>query len=465
LVEVESKKVVNKIISEIRHLANPSTDWRRESCYSFDAVGNRTSSHLEGGTSYSISSFNRLTSRTTMMPSATVSYTFDNNGNMTSKNDSSGKWYYNYDAENRLVRATKFGMGSFASRSVVYQYDALGRRVVRQDKKNGRTEFTLDGLDVIQDRKSNGEVVNYVNGLGIDDKLKVTSGTSSSYFLQDHLGSTVGMSDSQGNITESATYDSFGRVITSNLTTRYQYTRREYDEYTSLMFYRARFYDPQIGRFISEDPIEFDGGVNWYAYVKNNPILFRDPLGLQRCNPLVGSIVGGVIGGAIGVAAGTVAGPPIFGAIGGAIGSTVGSFALPGGGTIGGGVGGAAIGAAAGAVIGPVVGGVGGALLGSYIGEMICSGGEATTCDSTPKAVPIPFPTPNTIPLVPPIPMAPPAPSPTPPPKFKCTGQFIPGGNVTPSYCLYTCTSSAGKWTVRLPPKPGGNPCPDIQNF
>jgi uncharacterized protein RhaS with RHS repeats len=66
------------------------------------------------------------------------------------------------------------------------------------------------------------------------------------------------------------------------------------------MCYRARFYDPQIGRFTSEDPIGFAGGVNWYAYVKNNPILFRDPLGLQRCNPLVGSIVGGIIGGTIG---------------------------------------------------------------------------------------------------------------------------------------------------------------------
>jgi RHS repeat-associated protein len=89
------------------------------------------------------------------------------------------------------------------------------------------------------------------------------------------------MSDSQGNITESATYDSFGRVITSNLTTRYQYTGREYDEYTGLMFYRARFYDPQIGRFISEDPIGFRGGdVNLFGYVKNNVINKIDPLGL-----------------------------------------------------------------------------------------------------------------------------------------------------------------------------------------
>ena len=137
-------------------------------------------------------------------------------------------------------------------------------------------------MDVLQDRKSNGEVVNYVNSLGIDNKLKITTGTTSKYFLADHLGSTTGLADSNGVVTESASYDSFGRTISSNLTTRYQYTGREYDEYTGLMFYRARFYDPQIGRFISEDPIGFKGGVNWYAYVDNNSINFSDPLGLLK---------------------------------------------------------------------------------------------------------------------------------------------------------------------------------------
>jgi RHS repeat-associated protein len=164
---------------------------------------------------------------------------------------------------------------------VIYQYDALGRRVARQDKKALRTEYTHDGLDVLQDRNSDGTITNYVNGFGIDNKLKVTSGSTSRYFLTDHLGSTMGMADSSGNIAESAIYDSFGRTISSTLTTRYQYTGREYDEYTGLMFYRARFYDPQIGRFISEDPIEFEGGRNWYVYAENSPLNYTDPLGLE----------------------------------------------------------------------------------------------------------------------------------------------------------------------------------------
>lgn len=96
------------------------------------------------------------------------------------------------------------------------------------------------------------------------------------------------MSGTNGAISESAIYDSFGNKITSNLTTRYQYTGREYDEYTGLMFYRARFYDPQIGRFTSEDPIGLVGGVNLYSYVENKAVRFADPYGLEPQQPNTG---------------------------------------------------------------------------------------------------------------------------------------------------------------------------------
>jgi len=263
-----------------RLTSSTSTVSGQNESYTFDDVGNRTSSHLSSVYGYQQGSFNRLSS------TQQASYSFDNNGNLTSKTEGTAKWYYSYDRENRLMNAAKFGgLMSRANESVNYQYDAFGRRVVRQDKKTGRTEFTHDGMDVIQDRfeKNDGNIstTNYVNGLGIDDKLKVKSGTTSRYFLTDHLGSTVGMSDTNGNVTESASYDSFGRTISSNLTTRYGFTGREADEKTGLMYYRARFYDPQIGRFTSEDPIGFEGGVNWFAYVENNPINFFDPYGLD----------------------------------------------------------------------------------------------------------------------------------------------------------------------------------------
>ena len=83
-------------------------------------------------------------------------------------------------------------------------------------------------------------------------------------------------------MTESNSYDSFGRPTNSSFSSRYQFTGREYDSFTGLQYSRARFYDPQIGRFISEDPIGFAGGdVNLYGYVWNNPLNYVDPFGLD----------------------------------------------------------------------------------------------------------------------------------------------------------------------------------------
>jgi RHS repeat-associated protein len=125
----------------------------------------------------------------------------------------------------------------------------------------------------------------YLNGLGIDGKLRQTTGGSTSYFLADHLGSTRGLTDATGNVTSSLTYDSFGTVVGGSGSTRYTYTGRELDEETGLIYYRARWYDPQQGRFVSEDPIGLVGGINLFAYVENNPICFSDPSGLCPQEP------------------------------------------------------------------------------------------------------------------------------------------------------------------------------------
>ena len=79
-------------------------------------------------------------------------------------------------------------------------------------------------------------------------------------------------------------YDAFGNATNAAFPTRYQFTGREFDSFTGLQFSRARFYDPRLGRFISEDPIGFRGGVNWFAYTQNNPLNFIDPLGLSPTN-------------------------------------------------------------------------------------------------------------------------------------------------------------------------------------
>ena len=83
---------------------------------------------------------------------------------------------------------------------------------------------------------------------------------------------------------EQLTYESFGNQVASSRT-RYTYTGRERDADTDLMYYRARFYDPQVGRFIGEDPIGLNGGINPYAYAANDPAALIDPSGLVQQGP------------------------------------------------------------------------------------------------------------------------------------------------------------------------------------
>lgn len=237
--------------------------------YVFDVVGNRTASHLSS--SYSYSPFNRLTA------TQTATYNFDPNGNTVAKAEGSNFWRYGFDYENRVT--------SVANRrqTVRYVYDALGRRVRRHIKgSKENTKFTYEGEDVLLDDDVVTGATKYLNGPGIDNKLRQTNGSTTSYFLADHLGSTNGLTNASGSMTASNSYDSFGNPSNASFPTRYQFTGREFDNFSGLQYSRARFYDPNIGRFISEDPIGFAGGdVNLYGYVTNQPLWYRDPLGLQ----------------------------------------------------------------------------------------------------------------------------------------------------------------------------------------
>jgi len=346
---------------------------------------------------------------------------------MISKTDSLGNWTYSYDEENRL---TQVMMPS--GPTVNYKYDGLGRRIQRTTTAGANERYVYDGADALIDLNADWSVATtYLNGRGIDNHLRQTSAsTGVSYFLTDHLGSTAALTDAGGNVIEQIAYDSFGNSAGSTRT-RYGYTGRERDSDTRSLSYRARFYDPQVGRFFGEDPIGFRGrDVNVYAYVKNRPLLFRDPSGLQRCDPIIGAIVGGGAGGIVGAIGGDLLGPPAGALIGGLLGGGVGSFVGPEGTLIGGG-GGAAAGAAVGGIAGPIVGAIGGIGIGGYIGYRICSGGE-TACDKAP---------PNVIPFPPPL-----------PPGFeRCKLR-----SKTSTHCIYTC----GKFN-RIEARANDGNCPD----
>jgi RHS repeat-associated protein len=140
----------------------------------------------------------------------------------------------------------------------------------------------------VEERLSGGATgtTTYFHGPGVDQHLAQDQGGTVSYFAADHLGSVTDITTSAGAISLTRRYDPWGNLLSGASTGGYAFTGREWDAETGLYYYRARYYDPRMGRFIAEDPIRFDGGVNFYAYVGGNPLAFTDPLGL--CDKICG---------------------------------------------------------------------------------------------------------------------------------------------------------------------------------
>jgi RHS repeat-associated protein len=247
--------------------------------YSYDPVGNRLSSL--GVSPYSVNSSNELAST----PSST--YTYDNNGNTLTKVASVGTTTFGWDYENRLTSVTLPGTGG----SLAFKYDGLGHRVQKvftQGSNTTTTNYLYDGNNAVADIDQNGNVLaRYAATLKIDEPLAMLRSSTMSYYSQDGLGSITSLTTSAGALGNTYRYDSFGNLTSSSgsIANRFQYTAREFDIETGLYFYRARYYDQTVGKFINEDPSGTSGGSNLYEYALNNVVNLYDPTGLQGTKP------------------------------------------------------------------------------------------------------------------------------------------------------------------------------------
>ena len=224
------------------------------------------------------------------------------------------------------IKSTIWGRTSQSASNII----RFGRRINRISPTT-TSIFASDGDNLIEETNYSGTAVaRYSQGLNIDEPLAMLRSSTTSYYEADGLGSITSFSSGSSSLAETYTFDSFGKQTASSgsLTNPFQYTARESDPETGLYYYRARYYDPNVGRFTKEDAFRFDAGANFYLYVGENPIDFVDPLGLCPLtrNQRIGLAGRGLLSIAIG--AGKVAGG--IGLIGGTggVGAVFGGYAI-----------------------------------------------------------------------------------------------------------------------------------------
>lgn len=249
--------------------------------YSYDAAGNRIKT-IENGviTNYTTNNLNQY------KKVGTATHTYDLDGNLIKVVDGANVTTYTYNDENRLIKAVT-ATGTFE-----YEYDAFGNRTAVIE--NGqRKQYLIDpfGLgDVVGEYNATGGLIaNYVHGLGLVGQF---NGANGSYYDSDLLGSTMGMTGTNGSYVNRYVYRPFGGDLlkTEGVGNSFEYVGQwgVMDDLSGLDYMRARFYSPSAGRFMNPDPIRQAGGFNIYAYVLNNPTNFIDSSGLayRATNPL-----------------------------------------------------------------------------------------------------------------------------------------------------------------------------------
>ncbi|MCA9968874.1 MAG: RHS repeat-associated core domain-containing protein, partial [Anaerolineales bacterium] len=238
--------------------------------YAYDAAGNRTAA---AGLTYTYDAGGRLVGR-----SDGASYTYDAAGSLATRTENGQTTGFTWDGRNLLTRID-YPDGTYSA----YEYDGLGRRVSKRLPDGTVRHYVYRDLLLMQELDAAGQVVAAYTYDGLDRPISMWRNGQTYTYILDHLGTVLALVDASGALAATYQYDPWGHVIasTGTLENPFRFTGREYDAESGLYYYRARYYDARDGRFISRDPIGIEDGLNLYAYVGNNPVMFKDPTGNQ----------------------------------------------------------------------------------------------------------------------------------------------------------------------------------------
>lgn len=272
--------VVNSYIYDDAGQLKSYTDSTGTTGYEYDNVGNRkTKTAPNGTTTYQYNNLNQLTTRSGA--DGTATYQYNDKGELTSK----GATRFDWNTDGKITKVTKSD-----NSTVEFKYDAQGRRTEKIAKNTAGTvtrhlkyeyEDATGNLLVETDVLANSKIV---YSYDVDGGLtSQTQDGKTYYYNYDGQGNVVSLTDNAGNVTVSYTYDPWGEKINKvgTLYNPFTYRGYYYDEETQLYYLVNRYYDPEDGRFVSEDAFE-QVSAHLYSYAENDPVNFVDPDGNAR---------------------------------------------------------------------------------------------------------------------------------------------------------------------------------------
>jgi RHS repeat-associated protein len=243
--------------------------------YNFDSNGNRKAAEIQGQKqNYKTGEYNRLLS------DENYSYEYDHEGNRISKTDKEGNVIkYLWDNRNRLIKVIT------PTDKIEYLYDYLNRLVKRTENKTDNQYFVHDNWQIILqfNNKDSQPTHRYLWGTKQDELIC----NNNNWTLSDHLNTIRDIVKSDGKVENHINYNAFGKITskTKNDNISFAYTGKLFDQANDLQWNINRWYDSDIGKWVSEDPIGFYGhDKNLYRYVDNSSLSFTDILGLWKIN-------------------------------------------------------------------------------------------------------------------------------------------------------------------------------------